>query len=44
MNTHLAQLAGYFDITNLQLAMLLNFKYSQLQWKRVVQEVSKTED
>jgi len=37
-DTHLAQLVGYLHITNLQLALLLNFKYSQLQWKRVVRE------
>jgi GxxExxY protein len=37
-DTHLAQMVGYLHITNLQLALLLNFKYSQLQWKRVVRE------
>ena len=40
-DTHLAQMLGYLNITNLQLAILLNFKYSQLQWKRVVQEVAR---
>ncbi len=33
-----AQMLGYMSITNLQLAMLLNFKYAKLQWKRVVNE------
>jgi hypothetical protein len=27
---------GYLNITNLKLALLLNFKYARLQWKRVV--------
>lgn len=39
-DTHLAQMVGYLNITNLQLAILLNFKYSQLHWKRVVRESS----
>src|SRR5437879_3147037 len=38
VDTHFAQMIGYLSITNLQLAMLLNFKYAQLQWKRVVRE------
>ena len=33
---HIAQMTGYLAISNLQLAMLLNFKYSKLGWKRVV--------
>ena len=33
---HLAQMMGYLAITNLQLGLLLNFKYARLQWKRVV--------
>ena len=37
-DTHLAQMLGYLTITQLQLALLLNFKYSQLQWKRIVRE------
>jgi GxxExxY protein len=37
-DTHLAQMVGYLNITNLQLALLLNVKYSQLHWKRVVRE------
>ena len=35
-DTHLAQMAGYLAITGLHLALLLNFKYARLQWKRVV--------
>ncbi len=36
IDTHLAQMMGYLAITNLQLAILLNFKHSTLTWKRVV--------
>jgi GxxExxY protein len=39
-DTFFAQMLGYLNITNLQLALLLNFKYSQLQWKRIVRETS----
>jgi GxxExxY protein len=34
--THLAQMTGYLALTELRLALLLNFKYAKLQWKRVV--------
>lgn len=34
--THVAQMAGYLAISNLRLALLLNFKSSKLEWKRVV--------
>lgn len=34
--THLAQMEGYLTITNLRLALLLNFKHADLRWKRVV--------
>ena len=37
-DTDLAQMLGYLAITNLQLAILLNFKYAQLKFKRVVRE------
>jgi len=33
---HDAQMLGYLAITNLRLAILLNFKYAKLQWKRIV--------
>jgi len=36
--THVAQMVGYLAKTSLKLALLLNFKYSKLQWKRVVRE------
>ncbi len=35
---HMAQMTGYLAITNLQLAMLLNFQDSTLQWRRVVRQ------
>jgi GxxExxY protein len=34
--THVAQMIGYLDITSLDLALLINFKNAQLQWKRVL--------
>jgi GxxExxY protein len=34
--THIAQMIGYLNITGLQVALLLNFKHSDLRWKRVV--------
>ena len=36
--THVAQMLGYLNITGLQVALLLNFKESKLDWKRVVKE------
>ncbi|MEX0715504.1 MAG: GxxExxY protein [Planctomycetaceae bacterium] len=33
---HLAQMLGYLAITDLRLALLLNFKKEKLGWKRVV--------
>ncbi len=33
---HEAQMLGYLNITELRLALLLNFKYARLQWKRIV--------
>ena len=35
-DTHIAQMMGYLAITDLQLALLLNFKHKDLRWKRVV--------
>ena len=40
--THMAQMIGYLAITDLQLALLLNFKFSDLRWRRVVRETSAT--
>lgn len=37
-DTHVAQMLGYLNITGLQVAMLLNFRESKLDWKRVVNE------
>lgn len=34
--THIAQMLGYLNITGLELALLLNFKNSRLEWKRVL--------
>jgi GxxExxY protein len=34
--THGAQMLGYLGITHFRLALLLNFKYADLRWKRVV--------
>src|SRR5258708_4017048 len=34
--THIAQMTGYLAITQLRLALLLNFKHMDLRWKRVV--------
>lgn len=35
-DTHTAQMTGYLAITGLQLALLLNFKFARLGWKRIV--------
>ena len=37
-DTHVRQMIGYLAITKLKLALLLNFKYSKLQWKRVIRD------
>jgi GxxExxY protein len=37
-DSHVRQMIGYLAITKLKLALLLNFKYTKLQWKRVVRE------
>ncbi len=36
--SHVRQMIGYLAITKLKLALLLNFKQSKLEWKRVVRE------
>jgi GxxExxY protein len=33
---HFAQMIGYLAIAHLEVALLLNFKFARLQWKRVV--------
>ncbi|HEV3339358.1 MAG TPA: GxxExxY protein [Pirellulales bacterium] len=35
-DNHTAQMLGYLTITDLRLALLLNFKNARLEWKRVV--------
>ncbi len=37
-DSHVAQMLGYLNITGLQVALLLNFKESKLEWRRVVNE------
>jgi GxxExxY protein len=34
--SHEAQMLGYLHITDLRLALLLNFKNSRLDWKRII--------
>jgi GxxExxY protein len=34
--SHTAKMTGYLAITELHLALLLNFKFARLDWKRVV--------
>ena len=36
IETHIAQMLGYLNISELRLALLLNFKYAKLNWKRIV--------
>ena len=36
--THIAQMLGYLNITGLEVALLLNFKESKLDWKRVIND------
>jgi GxxExxY protein len=35
-SSHVAQMIGYLAITNLPLALLLNFKHIELRWKRII--------
>jgi len=39
-NHEIGQMLNYLKITGLKLGLLLNFKYSKLEWKRVVLEGS----
>ena len=34
--THVAKMMGYLAITGMRLALLVNFKFADLRWKRVV--------
>ena len=40
-DTHFGQMLGYLNITGLSVALLLNFKNSKLEWKRIVNERAK---
>ena len=40
---HIAQMLGYLAISELELALLLNFKFAKLRWKRVVRSRSTDE-
>ena len=42
-NDHIAQMLGYLAISELELALLLNFKFAKLRWKRVVRSRSADE-
>jgi GxxExxY protein len=33
--THIAKMVGYLAITQLRLAILINFKHADLRWKRI---------
>lgn len=35
---HIAQIVGYLAISGLELALLLNFRSTKLEWKRVVRQ------
>lgn len=37
---HIAQMLGCLAITGLELALLINFRYQQLRWKRVIRQRS----
>jgi len=41
---HAAQMLGYLTITGLELAILLNFKYADLRWKRLVRQSGRQDD
>ncbi len=41
---HEAQMLGYLAITGLQLAILVNFKYARLQWRRILRTDIPTEE
>lgn len=36
--SHIAQMLGYLNITDLKVALLLNFKEATLTWKRIAKE------
>jgi GxxExxY protein len=40
-DSHIAQMLGYLNITELDVALLLNFKEAKLTWKRVIRAESR---
>ncbi len=36
---HTAQMIGYLAISQLELSLLLNFKFAKLEWRRVVRQI-----
>ena len=43
-DTHIAQMIGYLNRTELEVALLLNFKNASLGWKRVVKQTAREKD
>ena len=43
-DTHVAQMIGYLNITGLDLALLINFKNAQLEWKRILRTQERQEE
>jgi GxxExxY protein len=41
-DTHVAQMLGYLNISGLRLAILINFKHTTLEWRRIVNEGKRT--
>lgn len=39
-DSHVAQILGYLSISSLDVALLLNFKESKLQWRRVLRNLA----
>lgn len=35
-DSHISQVIGYLAVTDLQVGLLLNFRYSELGWQRIV--------
>ncbi len=38
---HMTQMIGYLAISGLELVLLLNFKFSKFQWKRIVRQTGR---
>ena len=41
---HFAQMLGYLNITEMDVGLLLNFKYARLEWKRLVRDDRSTDE